>query len=625
MMMSQIPEGINPLSSEQAQQFGNLMGTLSPIQQAWISGFLAASAQGSATTLPVATPAVEAAPLTILYGSQTGNAKHVASDLAAAAKSHGLDVKLVSMADYKPAQLKNEKFLTIVVSTYGEGEPPESAEKLYDFIGSKKAPKLDGAQIGVLGLGDTSYEFFCKTAIDFEERLSALGAKVALERVLLDVDYDDHAADWIGQTLGVFEPKLKTAPSNVFPLPGIAPVSVSAYSRKAPFEAEVLEVQKITGRDSTKDVRHVEISLEGSGLTYKPGDSLGVFFENDAAAVDAALKALKLAGEAEVTLGDTKKTLRSALVEDLELTQSYPGFVEKYAAATGCEALAELLEDKASLRAYLEKRQVLDILHEHPGKISPQSLVDSLRKLQPRLYSIASSQAEVEEEVHLTVGLVEWEAFERRHQGGASGHLARASEGDGLRVFIESNDTFRLPQNPDVPVIMVGPGTGIAPFRSFLQDREAQGAEGRNWLFFGNPHFTQDFLYQVEMQTYLKSGILTQMDVAFSRDQQQKIYVQDRMREQGAELFKWLEEGAHFYVCGDANRMAKDVHAALLDVIQTHGGMGAEERRAMCPLFASPIATNAMFIDRGPATNLLPKLLQLAKLIHFSHFRAKIN
>ncbi|MEL6641147.1 MAG: assimilatory sulfite reductase (NADPH) flavoprotein subunit [Pseudomonadota bacterium] len=584
-MLNQLPQGINPLSSDQAAQFDQLIGTLNPVQQAWISGYLAAVAQGGvAQVAPVAAPVAEAAPLTILYGSQTGNAKHVAADLAEAAKGRGLDVKLINMADYKPAKLKDEKFLTIVVSTYGEGEPPEPAEKLFDFIGSKKAPKLDGAEIAVLGLGDSSYEFFCKTAVDFEERLSALGAKVVFDRALLDVDYDAEAESWIGGALDVFEPAMKvatSAPSNVVPMPGVAAPQVSQYSKKNPFLAEVSQVQKITGRDSTKDVRHIEISLDGSGLTYQAGDALGVYFLNDAAEVDDVLGLLKIDGTAKVTLGETEKTVRDALIEDLELTQAYPTFAEKYGDATGNAALKKLADDKVALRDYLEPRQIYDILREHPFAIAPQALVDTLRKMQPRLYSIASSQAEVEDEVHLTVGVVEWDAFDRGHLGGASGHLCRrAEEGDKLRVFVEHNDLFSLPQNPDTPVIMIGPGTGIAPFRAFLQEREAAEAEGKNWLFFGNPHFTQDFLYQVELQGYLKSGVLTKLNVAFSRDQANKVYVQDRIRENGAEVYQWLEEGAHLYICGDANRMAKDVQAALIDVIQEHGGHSAEAAEA---------------------------------------------
>ena len=552
MMMGQIPQGFNPLSTEQSQALAQLAGSMTPVQQAWISGYLAATAQAGAVDAPAAVPSADSAPLTLLYGSQTGNAKHVANDLAEGAKARGLDVKLVNMADYKPNQLKNEKFITIVT----------------------------GVQVAVLGLGDSSYEFFNKTATDFAERFQALGAKVVVDTARFDVDYDDHTGGWIEGALDVFEPELKAqaGSANVVQMPlavpGAVPAVAPQWTKKNPFEAEITEVQKITGRDSAKDVRHIEISLEGSGLTYQPGDSLGVYFQNDAAEVDDILKLLDLDGSSEVMLSGQMRNLRQALIEELELTQSYPGFVSAFAEATANTTLLTLVKDKAALRDYISERQIYDIIREHAAPIAPQALVHALRKMQPRLYSIASSQAEVEDEVHLTVGVVEWDAFEQAHLGGASGHLARRSgAGDALRVFVESNDSFRLPANPDTPVIMVGPGTGIAPFRAFLQERDTQEADGKNWLIFGNPHFTQDFLYQVELQSYLKSGLLSRLDVAFSRDQAEKVYVQHRILEQGAELYKWLQEGAHFYVCGDANHMAKDVHAALLEVVKTHGGV----------------------------------------------------
>lgn len=570
---SQLLESASPLSPEQHQRFFELASTLTPLQKVWLSGYLAGSTEGAQVTGPAAAASTEPATLTVLYGSQTGNAKHVAGDLAEAARARGLTVSLTDMADYKPTQLKHEKFLTVVVSTHGEGDPPESAEKLHAFLASKKAPDLSGAQVTVLGLGDSSYEFYCQAAVDFEDRLRALGAGVVAERLLLDVDYEDQIAGWVESTLDVFEPELNAvapAGGTVVQMPGLASASPAAYSRRSPFLAEITEVQKITGRTSTKDVRHVEISLEGSGLTYQPGDSLGVFFRNDPEAVEAMLAVLELDGAQEVTLGETTRPLREVLLEDLELTQSYPGFVQKYAEAAGLATLAELAQDKAALRTFLEERQIYDIVHEHPAPIGAQQLVDALRKMQPRLYSIASSQQEVEDEVHLTVGVVEWEGFGREHLGGCSGHVRRSLEGDQVKVYVEEGEHFRLPQDPSVPVIMIGPGTGIAPFRAFLQEREAHGADGDNWLIFGNPHFTQDFLYQVEMQGYLKSGLLTRMDVAFSRDQAEKIYVQDRLRQGGAEVYDWLERGAHVYVCGDANRMAKDVHAALVDIVAEH-------------------------------------------------------
>lgn len=585
MLLSQLSAQASPLSPEQVQKLQALTAELNPIQQAWVSGYLAANANTASLSGQVAgvsPQAGEAAALTILYGSQTGNAKGVANQLKAAAEAKGLAVKLVNMADYKPAQLKKEKFIAVAVSTYGEGEPPEDAENLHAFLASKKAPKLDGVKVAVIGLGDSSYEFFCQTAIDFEERFKALGAETVVARADLDVDYEDQVPAWIDGAVAAFEPELKAqsqGSAQVIPMTGFgAAAAQSQYTKQNPFAAELSVVQKITGRDSTKDVRHIEISLEGSDITYLPGDSLGVYFLNDEALVDETLALLNIDGTTEITLGEETLSIRTALIEKLELTQSYPGFVEKYAQATKNAELLKLVEDKALMREYIEARQIFDIIKQNPSDISAQDLANSLRKLQARLYSIASSQAEVEEEVHLTVGLVEFDAFGEKHFGGCSGYLAnRAEEGVKVKVFSEHNDNFRLPSDDNTPVIMVGPGTGIAPFRAFLQERDARGAEGDNWLFFGNPHFTQDFLYQLEIQGYVKSGLLNKVDLAFSRDQTEKVYVQDRLREKGEEVFAWLEKGAHFYICGDANRMAKDVHQALIDIIKVHGGKDDEQ------------------------------------------------
>ncbi|MEL0606068.1 assimilatory sulfite reductase (NADPH) flavoprotein subunit [Pseudoalteromonas undina] len=584
MLLGQLNAAASPLTQEQVQKLQGLVAELNPIQQAWVSGYLAANANASALGGQTPTAAAgDAAPLTILYGSQTGNAKGVATKLKEQAESRGLAVKLVSMSDYKPTALKKEKFLTVVVSTYGEGEPPEDAETLYEFLATKKAPKLDGVKVAVLGLGDSSYEFFCQTAKDFEARLNKLGAETIFQRADLDVDYDDEAATWITGALDAFEPDLKAQQDavggQVVSMPFGAPTAAeSQYTKQNPFAAELVTVQKITGRDSTKDVRHVEISLEGSDITYLPGDSLGVYFLNDEARVDELLTHTQIDASAQVKVGEESLSIRDALIEKLELTQSYPGFVEKYAVATGTPELLKLVEDKAAMREYIEPRQIFDVVAQNPAKIDAQTLVDCLRKLQARLYSIASSQSEVEEEVHLTVGLVEFDAFGSEHLGGCSGYLARrAEEGCKVKVFSEHNDNFRLPSDDNTPIIMVGPGTGIAPFRAFLQERDSREAQGKNWLFFGNPHFTQDFLYQVEIQGYLKSGLLSKVDVAFSRDQAEKVYVQDKLRKNSKEIFEWLEAGAHFYVCGDANRMAKDVHNALVDIISENTGKSYED------------------------------------------------
>ena len=577
------------LSEQQWTQIQSATQSLTRDQLNWVSGYLAgvavnAQQSHAIQTAPVLAETVApASTLTILYGSQTGNAKGIAEDYKRKVEAQGIKANLVNMSDYKPRQIKNETHLVIIVSTHGEGDAPDDAVELHEFLGGKKAPKLPNLKYSVLGLGDTSYEFFCQTAKDFDARLAALGATAVHNRVDCDVDYENDAAAWGEAFLEkVKDDLVNNTSSQVVPLPGVTidDVSAQVYTKKNPFAATLSESLKITGRDSIKDIRHIEISLEDSGMTYQPGDALGVWFKNDPTLVDELLSLLDIQSEQTVSIGDESMAIREALIEKLELTLSYPGFVKAYQQTTESAALAELMSDKAKLREYLTDRQIIDIVRDYPEKIEAQQLVEALRPLTPRLYSIASSQAEVEDEVHLTVGLVEYDAYGHLHQGGASGYLSkRLEEGGEVSVFIESNDNFRLPADPNTPVIMVGPGTGIAPFRAFMQQREADDSQGKNWLFFGNPHFTQDFLYQTEWQRYVKDGVLDKISLAFSRDQENKIYVQDRLQENGQELYEWLEQGAHFYVCGDASRMAKDVEQALLSVIEIHGNKSAEEAK----------------------------------------------
>ena len=402
MLLSSLVAQASPLSEQQVSQLQGLVSQLNPIQQAWVSGYLAASAQLAGQVAGQAAPAAAQAnaSLTILFGSQTGNARHVAEALAKQAKAKGIVANVVDMAEYKTTQLKNEQYLVIVTSTYGEGEPPENAIGLHNFLFSKKAPKLPGLKYAVLGLGDTSYEFFCKTAQDFDQRLAELGATSVLPRIDLDVDYQAQADNWSNELVTKLEPELTAAagPSaQVIAWPGSDATagSASQYSKQKPFAAELYTNQKITGRDSTKDVRHIEVSLAGSGLSYQPGDALGVYFSNDPELVRELLLLTAIARDTPVTLSDDKLTVEQALTEQLELTQSYPAFVEKYAAATNNAALTALAADKAALRAYISERQIIDIVRDYPGLLSAQQFVDALRKQQPRLYSIASSQAEV--------------------------------------------------------------------------------------------------------------------------------------------------------------------------------------------------------------------------------------
>ena len=593
-MTAMLPEqqntNINTSAVLDANQLASLqqtIGSYSPLQLAWASGYLAAKSENSpvAQANSAIAPQVQVAPtLTILYASQTGNAKGVAKQLSDSASAAGVKVNFKNIADYKVKSLKSETHLLIVASTNGEGEPPDDALAFHEFLQSKKAPKLPNLSYSVLSLGDSSYEFFCQTGKDFDERLQALGAKQVSARVDCDVDYDDEANAWTTTIVQTLKEELT---QSVEPLGNVVNLAVaealtSQFDKKNPFTAQLSVSQKITGRDSVKNVAHVEIDLADSGLTYQPGDALGVWFENSAELVDELLTALSLAADEQVTLkiaGNEKSfSIRDALITELEITQTAPAFIEFWAKASANTELTKVANNKDEAREFASNHQVIDIVKQYQGEVSAQDFADSLRKITPRLYSIASSQAEVEEEVHLTVGLVSYQAGDNLRLGGASSFLTQQlTEGGEVKVFIEHNDNFRLPESGDTPVIMIGPGTGVAPFRAFMQEREANEATGDNWMFFGDQTFTQDFLYQVEWQNYLKSGLLTKMDVAFSRDQAKKVYVQDRIKEQAKEVFAWLERGAHLYICGDANRMAKDVHQTLVDVIAEQGQLTAEQ------------------------------------------------
>ena len=587
-MSDKLPSLAGPIAGPQLSKLAEAVANLSPNELIWASGFLFGLAQGAGGAVVTAgsAPAVTAAAqptgsLTILFGSQTGNAKGVAESVKAQAEARGIPVSLVAMNDYKPKQLKKETHVLIVTSTYGEGEPPEAAADLHAQLKGGKIGKLFGLQFAVLGLGDSSYEFFCQTAKDFDAFFEKAEATRLQEAAILDVDYRDAAAAWASTFLDKLASALTAVPAAATVTGSAVSASAghSAYDKFNPFAATLSTNQKITGRDSTKDIRHFEINLEGSGITYQPGDALGIWFDNDAAVVAEILSLTGLSGDEAVTVSGKTVALNDALTSQFELTRLHAAFITGLAEISADDKLKALAADKDETRKLVATAQIVDVLKRFPTKLTAEQLVGLLRALSPRLYSIASAQSEVEEEVHLTVGVVRYPQEDGSvRSGGASSFLAdRVQEGGEVRVFVEHNDNFRLPANPDTPLIMVGPGTGIAPFRSFIQERDAQGAEGKNWLFFGNPHFTQDFLYQVEWQKYVKSGLLTKIDLAFSRDQDKKIYVQDKLKAKGAEVWQWLQDGAHFYVCGDANRMAKDVHEALVNIVAEYGGKSAEQ------------------------------------------------
>ncbi|MEJ2766906.1 assimilatory sulfite reductase (NADPH) flavoprotein subunit [Photobacterium sp. MCCC 1A19761] len=584
MLLKELSAIASPLNDQQIGQLQQAAAELSPQQLAWISGYFWGLSQNqpAGQHVPASQPVAAVRPagkLTIIYASQTGNAKGVAEALKQEAEAAGVAVALFSAGDYKGKDLVKETHVIIVASTHGEGEAPDDAIELHEFLQSKKAPKLPNLKYAVIGLGDSSYEFFCQTAKDFDSYLSRLGAEPMLVRLDCDVDYDAPAAEWRKEALTKVKETLSTGEAEVVQLPvGQAQQTASQYSKQNPYEATLLASQKITGRRSGKDVRHVEIDLEGSGLTYQPGDALGVWFENDPALAEALAVRVGLDGCESVEVDGEAMSLQQALISKFEITAANPQLVTKFAELSASKKLEKLVADKDKLRQYAGNTQVIDVLAEKKTQLSAEQLIGLLRRLTPRLYSIASSQEEVGEEVHLTVGLVEYQQGDETRQGGASSYLAqRLEEGEPVKVFVETNNNFKLPADDNTPVIMVGPGTGIAPFRAFIQERDNRGAEGKNWLFFGDRTFTEDFLYQVEWQKYLKSGVVNQLDVAFSRDQVEKVYVQHRILEHAAQVWQWLQDGAHVYVCGDANHMAKDVHEALLTVAEQQGNYSREQ------------------------------------------------
>lgn len=574
------PTSMLPLTAEQLARLQSTIGEYSPTQLAWLSGYFWGMVNQQPGGMTATAPAVAAASITLISASQTGNARRLAEQLRDDLVAAKLNVNLVNAGDYKFKQIGQEKLLLIVASTQGEGEQAEEAVALHKYLQSKKAPQMKETAFAVFALGDTSYEFFCQAGKDFDNRLGELGAERLLERVDADVEYHAQADAWRKQIVDVLKQRIPadTTGQPVATLAGaVNQIDSSPYTKEQPLTALLSVNQKITGRDSDKDVRHIEIDLGDSGLRYQPGDALGVWFENCPALVQELVELLWLKGDEPVEVNGKTLPLSEALQNHIELTQNTTPIVEKYAALCRDEKLTALLADKPALQQFAQSTPFVDMVRQAPTELDAQQLIGLLRPLTPRLYSIASSQAETESEVHITVGAVRYEIDGRARTGGASGYLADRLEEDGeVRVFIEHNDNFRLPANSDAPVIMIGPGTGIAPFRAFMQQRENDGATGKNWLFFGNPHFTDDFLYQVEWQRYVKDGLLTHISLAWSRDQAEKVYVQDKLRESGAEVWRWLQEGAHIYVCGDANRMAKDVEQTLLSVIAEHGSMDLE-------------------------------------------------
>ena len=582
-------------------QLQQLTANLSTNQLLWLSGYFYGQATGgnqavaATAAVPAAAVATEGQKLTILYGSHTGNGKKVALQAAEAAKQRGLAADVRDMNDYPTRQLAQEQNLLVVVSTHGEGEPPMAAEELHQFIRGSRAPKLPKLRFAVLALGDTSYLHFCQTGKEFDQRLAELDGTRLLDRVDADVDYQAAASQWIEAALDriLGAAAIETKEPEAAAVAWVAPASHSAipqsthsripeFTRENPWPARVLESIQLNGRSSTKETYHIELDLAGSGLRFAPGDALAVRPRNHDPLVEEVLRAARLSDSAPVQLGAENLPLAAALASRRELTVLTRDVLERYATLAPHAELHGLLADTARLQPYLYGRDVADLLTDFPtDQLTAQNLADTLRPLPARAYSIASSLLAHPDEVHLTVGAVRYEAHGRRKHGVCSSFLAdRVAVGDEARVFVEHNEYFKLPQNPGTDIIMVGAGTGIAPFRAFVEERVELGAPGRNWLLFGNPHFTTDFLYQAEWQQHLKRGGLARLDVAFSRDQAEKIYVQDRLLENSRAVFGWLENGAQFYVCGDKNRLGGAVQTALAQVVQKEAGLSAEDAAA---------------------------------------------
>lgn len=579
-----------PFQPEQLQLLQQCLQQSDARQLAWLSGYCwALSAQQGNATQEIAQnlspnqTALQAEPLkvTVLSASQTGNAKGVADQLAQALQAVGIEVQRKNAGDYKAKQIADETLLLLVSSTQGDGEPPEEAVSLYKYLFGKKAPQLAQLSFAVLGLGDSSYPDFCQAGKDFDRRLTELGATPLLERVDCDLDFNEQAEQWIAQVVTLCQQKqgqtqrLKAVNvSNET----VATTQVSPYNKQNPFTATLSVNQKITSRQAEKDVRHLEIDLAGSGLQYQAGDALGVWFENDPNLVAEVLQAVQLNGDEQVSINNVPVTLRQALISQLELTQNTTVFVKKYAELSQHNALQDLVADSQKLNDYVQQTPLIGVLQHYPTALTGEQLVSLLRPLTPRLYSIASAQAEVGEEVHLTVGVVRYQYDDKARTGGASGYLADRVEEDGeVKVFIEPNTHFRLPQDNSKPIIMIGSGTGIAPFRAFIQQRIAEEAEGQNWLIFGNQRSTDDFLYQLEWQEAAKQGYLHKYSFAWSREQQEKVYVQHKILQEATALWQWLQQGAYIYVCGDASKMAKDVENALIQAVAQAGAMSLEQ------------------------------------------------
>ena len=558
-----------PFSPEQSASLSALISGLSPEQSSWLSGYLA-GVGSSASNGPVN--------LTVAYGTESGNSEELAARTVKAAKGKGVKAVLKNLADLSPADLAKAENLAVIISTWGDGEPPEAVEGFYNTF-LKESPDMKGLRFSICALGDTSYEKYCEIGKVFDERLEKLGGERITAREDCDVDFEEAYAAWLDRFLS------ELGGGGPAVLAQASATSAVEYGKKNPFPSEVLDNVLLNGEGSAKETIHVELSLNGSGLDYQAGDALAVIPLNAEDVISDILKITGFSESDEVEHKAFGKTsLGDALRSKLDITGISRAVAKKFLALSPNTELETLLSDesKAEFSAWIWGRQIVDLLKVFPIKgLTAQQFVSILRKLPPRLYSIASSPKAHPGEVHLTVAAVRYQGHGKKRKGVASTFLAdEAQVGEKVQVYVHTNKNFRLPKDDATPIIMVGPGTGIAPFRAFVEERAERKASGKSWLFFGDQKYNFDFLYQLEWQDYLKNKALTKLDVAFSRDQPEKVYVQDIMRKNAAELFQWLEKGAHFYVCGDAERMAKDVHEALVEIVSEYGKISAEDAAA---------------------------------------------
>lgn len=570
-----MPQSILPAHPLDGLQFNCLQQAVEGLnseQLAWASGYLA----GLGAVRPAIGEAANEAPLlTILFATHGGNARGVAEALADGATGRGLAPRLVSAEGYRARDLTKERLLVVVISTQGEGEPPESALELFSYLKGNKAPQLEGLKYAIFGLGDSSYAHFCQAAKELDALLQGCGATALLQRIDADIDFQQQSAAWQGEVLKAVEQLRPSDQARIIPLQRGTTAGIR-YDRNHPFQSELLERRRITTTDALSEVHHLALEIDPQAIRYQPGDALGVFFRNDPALVEEILSLGRLSGDTRVKLGSDEMTLAQALIERLELTRLHPSLVKTWATLSGDRELVTLTADGEGLRRFVQGLQLIDLLQAYPAELDGQGLANLLHPQQPRLYFIASSQAAYEDEVHLVVSSLRYRGHGREHLGGASGYLTRRiAAGDRLGIYVAENNGFRLPQAGDIPIIMVGAGTGIAPYRAFLQAREAAGAGGDGWLIYGNRHFHRDFLYQADWLKHRKAGRLKRISLAFSRDEKKRSYVQARLYEERAELYRWLQRGAHLYVCGGV-AMEQGVRQALQGIARDQGGYDDE-------------------------------------------------